>query len=309
MDDIEYRPATHEDYEDVVAFTEDTWTDLDVGASDYIPDVYHDWIDGDRQRTVVADAGGAIAGIAQVVLLSAYEAWAQGMRVNPAFRGEGVAMGINDDLFAWAREQGATVARNMVFSWNQAGLGQSRANGFDPVTEFRWLHPEPDESGAVESDASGAVESADPDAAWSFWTDSDAREHLGGLGLDMDETWALRELTRELFARAAAETALLTAGDEDGTHGVSYRTRTVERETDDGETETWAEYGVAAWEDVAAGEQLLAAISADAATCGADRTRVLIPETAQYVTDGAYLRAKISEEPDFVLAADLTGTR
>lgn len=299
MDTVEYRPATHDDYEDVVAFTEETWNDLDVEASDYIPDVYHDWIDGENQRTVVADAGDAIAGIAQMVMLSEYEAWAQGMRVNPAFRGEGVAMGINDDLFAWAREQGATVARNMVFSWNQAGLGQSRANGFEPVTEFRWLHPEPDESATAEA--------ADPDAAWAFWSGSEAREHLGGLGLDIDETWALRDLTREFFERAAAETALLTASDERGTHGVAYRTRTVERERE-GETETWAEYGVAAWADIDAAEQLLAAISADAAACGADRTRVLIPETAEYVTDGAYLRAKISEEPDFVLAADLTGT-
>jgi hypothetical protein len=123
----------------------------------------------------------------------------------------------------------------------------------------------------------------------------------------MDETWALRDLTREFFERAAGETALLAARDERGTRGVSYRTRTVERESD-GETETWAEYGVAAWADVDAAEQLLGAIAADAAACGADRTRVLIPETAAYVTDGAYLRARISEEPDFVLAADLTGT-
>jgi GNAT superfamily N-acetyltransferase len=300
MTDIEYRKATHDDYDDVVAFTEDTWSDLDVEVSDYIPDVYHNRVEGENRRTVVADAGDAIAGIAQVVMLSEFEAWAQGMRVNPAFRGEGIGMGINDALFTWAREQGATVARNMVFSWNQAGLGNSRANGYEPVTEFRWLHPDPDESRTAEP--------ADPDAAWTFWTDSDAREHLGGLGLDMDETWAMRELTRGVLERAADETALLGVTDEDGTHGVSYRTRTVERE-EDGETETWAEYGVAAWDDLDAAEQLLAAISADAATCGADRTRVLIPETARYVSDGAYLRVNISEEPDFVLAADLTGGR
>jgi len=301
MSELEYRPATHDDYDAVVAFTENTWTDLDVEASDYIPDSYHDWIDGENRRTVVADASDEIAGIAQLVMLSESEGWAQGMRVNPAFRGEGVAMGINDDLFAWAREQGVTVVRNMVFSWNQAGLGQSRANGFDPVTEFRWLHPRPDDSDTVES--------ADPDAAWLFWTDCEARELLGGLGLDMDESWALRELTRDVFDRAAAETALLTVRDEDGTHAVSYRTRTEERETDDGETETWAEYGVAAWADVDAADRLLAKIRADAAACGAEKTRVLIPETVQFVTDGAYLRAKISEEPDFVLGADLTGTQ
>lgn len=302
-EEIEYRPATHDDYEGVVAFTEETWSDADVEASDYLPDVYHDWVDGENRETVVADAGDAIAGISQVVMLSEYEGWAQGMRVNPDFRGEGIGIGMNEVLFSWARQQGATVVRNMVFSWNQAGLGQSRANGFDPVTEFRFLNPEPD-SDAVDSLYSYR---GNPDAAWSYWTGSDARTHMGGLALDLDESWALRDLTREMLARAAEETSLLAVTDEDGTHALSYRTRTEERETENGETETWAEYGIAAWEDVDAGEELLAAIRADSAACGADRTRVLIPETAQYVSDGAYLRADISQKADFVLAADLSG--
>lgn len=300
--EIDYRPATHDDYEGVVAFTEDTWSDVDIDASDYLPDVYHDWIDGENRRTIVADAGGAIAGIAQVAMLSEYEGWAQGMRVNPDFRGQGIGIGINDELFSWARDQGATVVRNMVFSWNQAGLGQSRANGFEPVTEFRFLNPEPD-SDAVDSLASYE---GDPDAAWTYWTGSDAREHLSGLGLDFDETWALRELSRGMLVRASDETSLLTVTDRDGTRALSYRTRTAELE-DDGEIETWAEYGVAAWADLDAGGQLLDAIRADAAACGADRTRVVIPETVAYVSDGAYLRAEISQKAEFILAADLTG--
>ena len=301
--EIEYRPATHDDYEGVVAFTEDTWSALDVEASDYLPRVYHDWIDGENRKTIVADAGDAIAGISQLVMLSEYEGWAQGMRVNPNFRGRGIGSGINEVLFSWARDRGATVVRNMVFSWNQAGLGQSRANGFDPVTEFRWLHPEPD-AGAVDSLAQYR---GDLDAAWTYWSGSDARTHLGGLGLDLDESWAMRELDREFLARASDEQSVLRVTDREGTSAFAYRTRTDERENDEGETETWAEYGAAAWADLDAADALIDAIRADAADCGADRTRVLIPETVDFVSDGAYLRAEISQEPDFVLAADLTG--
>ena len=297
--EIEYRDATDADYESVRSFTEDTWADLDVETSDYIPEIYHDWIDSDEKKTIVADAGDEIAGIAQFVLLSAYEGWAQGMRVNPDYRGEGIGSEIVTRLFDWGHDQGATIARNMVFSWNQAGLGQSRALGFEPVTEFRWLHPDPDPSADPPA-------SADPDAAWAHWSSADARSHLGGLGLDLDHAWALRDCTREMFARAGAETSLLTVTDERGTEAVSYRSRTIEQETDQG-TETITEYGVAAWETVDAGRTLLAAIAADAARCGADRTRVLIPETSGYVSDGAYLQAAISAEPDFVLAADLSG--
>ena len=139
------------------------------------------------------------------------------------------------------------------------------------------------------------------------WTDSAAREHLAGLALDTEESWALSELTRENLQHAADETSVFAVVD-DGMRGAAYRTRTYERESDGeetDETEQWAEYGIGAWADLSAARSLFAAISADAAAVGADRTRVLIPETPQYVSDAAWLRAGISEEPDFVLEADL----
>jgi GNAT superfamily N-acetyltransferase len=290
----EIRPATHDDQEGVAAFTENTWD-----GGDYIPDIYHDWIEGDGKRTLVVDADGTVAGIAQLVLLSDHEAWGQGLRVNPEFRGEGISSELTHALFDWGREQGAVVARNMVFSWNQAGLGQSRATGYRPVTEFRWLRPDP-EPGMP------AGVSSDPDAAWSFWSHSAARNHLEGLALSLEESWAVQELTREMLVRAAEETAVFAVTGGSGTRALAYRTRTFERE-DDGEPETWAEYGVGAWADLDAARSLLDAVAADAAALGADRTRMLIPETARFVSDGAYLRANISEDPDFVLAADLTG--
>jgi GNAT superfamily N-acetyltransferase len=289
------RPATHDDYEDVAAFTRDTWSE----ASDYLPDVYHDWIDGEDRRTLVADAGDAIAGIAQMVMLSPAEAWGQGLRVNPSFQGEGVSEALTRALFAWAREQGAVVARNMVFSWNEAGMGQSRAVGYEPVAEFRWLQPDP-AAGDLPATVTATV-----DGAWSFWTASEARQRLAGLGLDMDESWAMRELTRETLRRAREETALLAVTREEGTVALAYRTRTVERDGENG-TERWAEYGVGAWADLAAAETLLEAVAVDAANCGADRTRVLIPEHPRTVSDGAYLRANLSDHPDFVFAIDLT---
>jgi len=295
-DGIDIRPATHDDYDDVVAFTTDTWGE----GSDYIPDIYHDWLEGDDKETLVADAGDAIAGIAQVVMLSETEAWTQGMRVNPEFRGQGIGTALNDALFLWAQEQGAVVARNMVFSWNQAGLGQSRALGYDPVTQFRWLHPEPSDGDLPETVTTNTA------AGWSFWNRSDARTELSGLVLDMDESWAMRELTPAMLERAAEETAVFVVTRRNGTKGLAFRTRTYERENDEGVPEQWAEYGVGAWADIEAAETLLDAIAVDAASCEVDRTRVLIPETAEFVSDGALLRANISEYPDFVLAADLT---
>ena len=291
---VTLRPAEHEDHEAVVAFTRDTWQE----TTDYIPDVYHDWIEGEHRQTIVADAGDDIAGIAQAVMLSTTEAWMQGLRVNPAFRGAGVSAAVTRALFDWAREQGAVVARNMVFSWNEAGMGQSRSLGYEPVTEFRWAHPDPTPG----ADLPATVET-DPAAAWSFWTDSEARQRLGGLGLAMDESWAMRELRPGLLDRAAAETALLVVVEKTGTRGLAYRTRTVERD----DNERLAEYGVGAWTDHEAAETLLRAVAVDAVDCGADRTRVLIPEHPRPVSDAAALRSELAAHPDLVFAADLTG--
>lgn len=297
---MELRDARSEDHEAVAAFTRETWPDRKGG--DYIPEIYPEWIAGEDKHTLVAVAGEEIAGIVQCVLLSGDEAWCQGMRVNPAYRGRDVSKRLSYEAFDWAREQGALVARNMVFSWNAAGLGQSRSVGFEPVTEFRFVHPEPNPDAETEL----AVVS-DPATAWRVWTESTAREQLRGLTLDLDEPWAMSELTRADLERAAAETAVFAVR-EGGLRGMAYRSRTYERERE-GETERFAEYGVGAWNDLPAARTLFAAVARDAAEIGADRTRVLIPETVRTVSDTAYTRTTIADEPDFVLSADLTAGR
>ena len=304
--DLFVRQATAEDYEDVAAFTSEIWTDR---GGDYIPDVYHDWIadDGDDQRTFVVDAGDDVAGILQMVVLSTHEAWAQGMRTNPDFRGEGAAALLNEAGFEWSAEQGATVARNMVFSWNDAGLGTARASGFAPGVEFRWTSPDPDPDALAAVDHAVDVGS-NPDAAWRHWQTSDGRDVLDGLALDRQETYALSELTVEDLRAASEETRVITV-EGDGTTAMTFRTREYERENDDGDPVQYAEYGVATWTDVDAAGALFAAIAADAADRGADRTRVMIPESTRHVSDAASVRANPADEPKFVLACDLTDRR
>lgn len=298
-DDLAVRPATHDDFDAVAAFTRDTWPDR--GSRDYIPRIYHDWIEGESRETFVVDAGEDIAGIAQAVHLTDHEAWGQGMRVNPDYRGRHIADLLADAVFDWSRDVDATVVRNMVFSWNEAGLGSARAAGFDPATEFRWATPAPDPDAAPELEVR-----ENPNAAWSAWARSDARDHLRGLALDLDESWAVAELTRDRVRRAADDGRVLALLDDSGTRGMTFRTRTYEREADDGVVETWAEYGTTCWADVTAARSLFAAVARDAAALDADRTRVFMPETVRHVSDVARVHAGFSDEPDFVLEADLT---
>lgn len=310
MTDATVRQARPDDHEDVVAFTDETWTDRD--ERDYLPDVFREWVagDGPDQRTVVVEVEDGVVGCCQARLLTDHEAWLQGMRVDPAYRQAGYGLRMVGGLFEWASDRGATVARNLVFSWNDAGLGQSVAAGFAPRTSFRWARPTPR---PAEPDA--LVES-DPDAAWSFWARSDARDALAGLALDRTHAWALSELSRERL-RDLADRERVFAVKGNGTRAMGVRVRTTERAVEqgseeddpdaDGGTETLAEYGVAAWADEAAAEALFDAIRRDAAEVGADAARVLLPETPRHVAEAAYVRADTGEYPSFVLEADLTG--
>ena len=297
-DGVSIRPARHGDRETIAAFTTDTWAE----TGDYVPDTFERWVDtdGPNQRTLVATLDGRPVGLCQGVLLSEHEAWAQGMRVDPDARGRDIGRRLAEAVFEWAAGRGATVCRNMVFSWNAAGLGQSRALGFDPLAAFRWLEPSPDPN----ADPAFAVET-DPAVAWSGFRRSDAFEELAGLGLDLSEPWALAELTN---ARLEAAESTLAVTDGERIRGVSYRCRTFEREGDTGDAHTWAEYGVGAWDDCAL-ESLVAAVARDAASAGADRIRVLVPETPRHVSDAAYARIDASDEPDFIFERDLTEYR
>ncbi|WP_396611926.1 GNAT family N-acetyltransferase [Haloferax sp. S1W] len=302
---MEIRPARPEDYDAVAAFTRDTWADR--GGSDYIPHIYHEWIapDDPTQATLLVDMGDEtpsddVAAIAQMVMLSEYEGWAQGMRVAPEYREQGIATKLTHALFDWAREQGAQRVRNMIHSWNVPSLANARHVGFDPGVEFRWAMPEPDADATPDYHVGD-----DANAAWALWTGSEMRTALSGLALDADESWALSELTREQLHEAADDDRLFVVSDDRAT-GFTLRVRTYTREPEDGAEVTWAEYAVAAWTDADACRAVMDAVRRDAAAVGADRTRVLIPESLRWLSDVSLARSDLAEEPTFVMEADLS---
>jgi GNAT superfamily N-acetyltransferase len=267
-------------------------------------------VEGDGAGAAAPGEPEAVVGCIQGVLLTEWEAWGQGIRVDPVARGFGVGTSLSTAALDWARGRGATVCRNMVFSWNVAGLGQSRAVGFEPATEFRFAEPEPASEEALAADRFARPDGPDPNAAWALWADSDARDHLRGLALDDAEPWACSALTRERLRNAADEDRLIAVADASGCAGFAVRTRVSERPADEecggGGPERTAEYGAAAWRDADAAGALYNSIAADAAAVDADGTRVLIPETVDHVSDTGANRVSVAAEPDFVMRADLT---
>ena len=305
MPEVQVRRAEPADHEAVAAFTAETWAEREV--SDYIPEVFPEWVDREEtgRRTVVATIAGEPVGVCSGTILTDGEAWMQGIRVDPAHRSRGVGRAMTEALFDWARERGAAVARNMVFGWNDAAIGTARDHGFEPATTGRWARPEPD------ADANPDLPvREDAGAAWSHWTDDDARAWLGGLALDGEENWALAELTRDRFEDLADSGRVLAVVDG-STRAMSVTAGVRERTDDEGGTRRIADYAVAAWTDLPAARSLFDTIRADAAGRDVDGqdidgTRVCIPETPGSVADAASARAPLSDQPFYVMAADLT---
>jgi GNAT superfamily N-acetyltransferase len=303
--DLTIRRARVDDHAAVAAFTRETWPDREM--DDYLPRTFRGWAaDGsETSRTLVAIDDGRAVGVIQGVELSDRESWVRGLRVHPEYRDRGLARRLTDAVLTWARDRGATVCRNLVFSWNVASLGLARGLGFEPSTEFRWA------TVGADADAEPALSvSADPDAGWAFWTDSAARRYLGGLAIDPSTAWTLSELRPDDLKRAADADGLFVV-QRSGTRGMALRNRMFEaseneNENENGSPDRWTEYAVGAWADPAAAQALVDAIARDAARLDADRARLLVPETPRLVTDAAAARADVSGDPDFVLAADLT---
>lgn len=285
--DLTIRRARPADTAAIEEMTASLWPDR---GGDYLPAVFEDWLEvpgDDTRRTLVAESNDTVVGVVQVVSLSETEVWLQGMRVHPEARRSGVSRRLNEACYEWARGQGARVARVMVYDWNTPSLAAARADGFEPLTAARWVILEPEDGPTPRLDAADC---------WAHWSGSSAREHMAGLGLAPEESWALRQVhRRDVLAAPAA----IAVADGDETVGAAVRTRVA-----DGE-DTRVEYGLASWDDDGAAQSLLEGIRRDATDCGGTTARALVPDQVTVVTDVVAAGADVSQEALYVLERPL----
>ena len=130
-DKVLVRRARPEDREQVLSFCERTWE-----WGDYIGDVWDKWLSEDRGALLVALVGDRVAGTGKVTMLSRAEAWLEGLRVNPAFRGYGVAQALYEAAETEARKRWARVARYATPSTNLAIHNLSERFGYRRVARF-----------------------------------------------------------------------------------------------------------------------------------------------------------------------------
>ncbi len=168
--DFEIRPARVEDIPVIAEWTRDTF---DWG--DYVATALADWLaDTGSLAMVCVTADDEPLAVSRAQMLTPREAWLSGARVHPDHRRSGMGMAMNSHGVEWAHKHGARVVRLATETDNDMARGQVEKSGYRPTGA--WVqgsadpstgqHPRPD-------DRLRPAGSADADAAWMFWSQSD----------------------------------------------------------------------------------------------------------------------------------------
>jgi ribosomal protein S18 acetylase RimI-like enzyme len=150
------RPAHQDDREAVLAFCQETWED-----TDYIADVWKDWLTAESGALLVAVSEGQPVGLIHLAMPSHEDAWLEGIRVDPKVRRQGVGRVLISQALVVAREQGARVARLFTSSENRAAQQLVTVRfGFQKVAEVGQYTGRALESGS-DPDADALLEAED----------------------------------------------------------------------------------------------------------------------------------------------------
>jgi Acetyltransferase (GNAT) family len=224
---IVVRMARPEDRAAVLSFASTTWN-----GSDYIPEVWDDWVVPSEGVMLVATVGAATGGqgprdlsgrdlqvgqpvaMSRVTMLSPTEAWLEGIRVDPRVRGMGVATDLQVAELQWVAAHQAKVVRYITGAANVASQRLGAHHGLLELGRWR--------THGSHADAPAAA------AAWAATTearlerldhaDEHAWDRVSGdaayaqaQGLYEYRPWAFQELTGDRFARHVARGEVLTA--------------------------------------------------------------------------------------------------
>lgn len=194
-DEFRIRPARPEDKATVVEFTRTIWE-----GRDYLPEVWDQWLIDPNGRLFVGEVEGRPVATGRVALLSPGQAWMEGLRVDPNFRGRGYARRMHDFAVETALAMpGVERIGLSTSSGNEAVQHMCRESGMSLVVACR--------SVAAAGEANDAPEPvvfspADFDALWPFLADSECARLMQN---HVADGWRFPLLSESLLSRLLAE--------------------------------------------------------------------------------------------------------
>ncbi len=212
MSRVEVRPARPEDKAAVLAFCEHTWEDHD----DYIADVWDEWLADPNGRLFVALVDGKPAAIDRVAILSDHEGWWEGLRVDPAYRRQGLVGKMRPHLHQYIHDSGITVSRMVTSSRNTIVRNMARRRGMTRLGRYALYEAEPLDEPVRRLEPLGPD---DVPTVRRFLNDSDIFQWVHGLFVSRG--WAWQELTDQVVTARAAEGRLWGIADDGGLTGLA----------------------------------------------------------------------------------------
>jgi len=125
------RPASTEDTADMLALTKTSWD-----GDDYVPQVGDEWRADPHGRLVVAEYKGKVIGLGKLTRLSGLDWWLEGLRVDPAYEGLGVASQMQAEIVATWERIGSGSLRLLTSAKRLAIHRLCHRLGFSKVGEY-----------------------------------------------------------------------------------------------------------------------------------------------------------------------------
>ena len=203
------RDIRESDRAEILTLTANTWA-----FGDYIELVFDDWLADRQGRFIAAEhiETGRLAAIDKMTFLSPEEAWFEGLRVAPEFRGRGLASNLQTYMINEVRRAGAHAIRLLTSTNNKAVQRMAYSDGFvlkAEVSFWKWTA-----AGGVSSSPNVArlrKASADESLALFDWWMRSSAYRTAGL---CHRNWSYSETGPEEWSNAASDGRLLVLGDE-----------------------------------------------------------------------------------------------
>lgn len=182
------RPALPADKAGMEALCAKIWE-----GHDYVPKVWNEWLADRHGELTVVERKGRLVALGKLTRLADDEWWLEGLRVDPAYRGLGVAQLLQAHQIAVAERVGKGVLRLGTASDNYAVHHNIARDGFHRVAAFGYY-------GAEALPGSCPLQPLgrrDLKRVWQFIENSTALERAGGL---YEVSWQWMRLTPERLA-------------------------------------------------------------------------------------------------------------
>ena len=116
----------------MIAFCRKTWDDQE----DYIDSAWDRWLTDENGVMLVATLDEIPVAIGRVLMMSEYEAWLEGIRVDRRYRRQGIFRQLEAKLYEQLQQLGARICRTCIASNNKVMTAIAHRSNYRSVTPY-----------------------------------------------------------------------------------------------------------------------------------------------------------------------------